>query len=43
MKLFEVYETNNSIYYILELLNGGTLAEKAQNFLDNNIIQSIIF
>jgi len=28
LKLFEVYETDNSIYMVLELLKGGNLLEK---------------
>ena len=29
--LFEVFETNNSIYMVLELLNGGSLLDKIKN------------
>lgn len=37
MKLYEVYETNNSLYVTLELLEGGSLYDLLKDKVKINI------
>ena len=37
MKLYEVYETNNSLYVALELLEGGSLYDMIKEKVQINI------
>lgn len=45
MKLFEVYETSNSLYMCLELLEGGSLYDQMKNkvILSSKQIQQILY
>jgi serine/threonine protein kinase len=45
MKMHEVFETNNSLYIVLELLEGGSLFEELKNniLLSSKQIKTILF
>lgn len=45
VKLYEVYETMNSVYFILDVINGGELLERlrSKGFLASETIQKLMF
>lgn len=45
MRLFEVFESDNSLYIVFELLSGGSLHDKVKTKykFKNNEIQTIVY
>ena len=45
IKLYEVHETTNSIYFVLDMLSGGELLTRAKEkgFLSEDVLKNLIF